>query len=93
MANEEQLGILKRGYAYQRSVPLLPAHTGYVRVHVWCRACKHQADADLRFRGTNCGSHQHTDVVVMAKDSDVRPWRGATRIRLTAETTGAGLPE
>lgn len=62
----------------------------YVRLLVWCKACRHQADADLqalvessrgdvplrslRFRCTNCRGRL-TDFVVMAKDSQVQPWR------------------
>jgi hypothetical protein len=58
---------------------------------VWCKACHHQAPADLlalidagrgdvplirlRFRCTNCGS-SITDSVVMARDAlGVQPWR------------------
>jgi hypothetical protein len=62
----------------------------YVRVLVWCKSCRHQADADLealvtagrgdvplvqlRFRCTRCRSRL-TDSVAMAKDSGVVPWR------------------
>ena len=61
---------------------------------VWCKACHHQAPADLqalidagrgdvpliklRFRCTVCGSRL-TDSVVMAKDAlRVQPWRGGS---------------
>ena len=27
--------------------PRTTLRAGYVAVHVWCKACKHQADADL----------------------------------------------
>jgi hypothetical protein len=64
---------------------------GYVCVLVWCKACRHQAPADLpaiiaagkgdvpliqlRFRCANCGSRL-TDCVVAAKDATgVQPWR------------------
>jgi hypothetical protein len=56
---------------------------------VWCKACRHRADADLpalidaghgdtplahlRFRCAECGSRL-TDFVVMSKDSAVVPW-------------------
>ena len=62
--------------------------TGYVRVLVFCKSCRHQADADqqalvnagrgdvsltqLRFRCSQCGTHR-TDFVVTSKDV-VRPW-------------------
>jgi hypothetical protein len=68
-----------------------PASTlavGYVRVLVWCKACRHQADADLetliaagrgdtplralRFRCTSCRSRL-TDFVVTGKDTP-KPW-------------------
>jgi hypothetical protein len=61
----------------------------YVRILVWCKACRHQADTDLpavietgygdtplsrlRFRYAECGSRL-TDFVVMSKDSAVVPW-------------------
>jgi Zn finger protein HypA/HybF involved in hydrogenase expression len=64
------------------STPRTTLRTGYVRVRVWCKGCQHQSDADLqalvdagrgdvplhdlRFRCTNCGSHQ-TDWIVTAK--------------------------
>ena len=59
----------------------------YVRVLVWCKACRHEADADLqalvdagrgdvpliklRFRCSNCGSRL-TDWVVTAKNTGPR---------------------
>jgi hypothetical protein len=70
------------------------AHTtlraGFLCVLVWCKACHHQAPADLqaiidsgrgdvpmkdlRFRCTECGSRR-TDSVVMALDAlRVQPW-------------------
>jgi hypothetical protein len=61
---------------------------GYVRVLVWCKACRHRANADLpalvasgrgdvplrslRWRCTNCRS-QLTDFVVTG-GANVRPW-------------------
>jgi hypothetical protein len=61
---------------------------GYVRVLVWCKACRHQADADLgglvasghgdtplvrlRFRCTACRSRL-TDFVVTGRDTP-KPW-------------------
>ena len=67
---------------------------------VWCKACRHQAPADLqaiiavgrgdqplkdlRFRCTKCGS-KLTDHVVMAKDAlRVHPWKADD-----ADTSGA----
>jgi hypothetical protein len=63
---------------------MLP-QAGWLCVLVWCRACHHEAPADLqaivvagrgdvplrslRFRCTRCGSSRHTDHVVMAKDA------------------------
>jgi hypothetical protein len=64
---------------------------GFLCVLVWCKACHHEAPADLqpiieagrgdvplkdlRFRCTRCGSRL-TDSVVMAKDGlGVQPWR------------------
>jgi hypothetical protein len=60
----------------------------YVRLFVWCKACRHWRDADLqalvdsgrgdvplaetRFRCSNCGSRL-TDFVVTAKDATGRP--------------------
>jgi hypothetical protein len=62
--------------------------TGYVRVLVFCKSCRHQADADLqalidagrgdvplsrlRFRCSQCGTHR-TDFVVTSRDV-VKPW-------------------
>ena len=62
--------------------------TRYVRVMVGCKACRHQAEADLqglvdagrgdvpltsmRFRCSNCGSRL-TDFVVTAKEQFGRP--------------------
>ena len=59
----------------------------YVRVLVWCKACRHEADADLqalvdagrgdvpliklRFRCSNCGSRL-TDWVVTARNTGPR---------------------
>jgi hypothetical protein len=59
----------------------------YVCVHVWCKACRHSADADLdalvasgrgdvplvrlRYR---CSKLPWRHFVVMSKDSTVRPW-------------------
>jgi hypothetical protein len=70
-----------------------PASTlaaGYVRVLVWCKACRHRADADLpaliaagrgdtplrelRFQCTRCRSRL-TDFVVTGRDRS-RDWRG-----------------
>jgi hypothetical protein len=64
----------------------LAAH--YARVLVFCRSCRHQADADLsalvdagrgdvslihlRFRCSQCGTG-NTDFVVPSKDNP-RPW-------------------
>ena len=61
---------------------------GYVRVLVFCKSCRHQADADLQaivdagrgdvpltelqFRCSQCGTDR-TDFVVTSKDV-VRPW-------------------
>jgi hypothetical protein len=61
---------------------------GYVRVLVWCKACRHRADADLpaliaagrgdtplralRFRCSDCRSRL-TDFVVTGKDTP-KPW-------------------
>jgi transposase-like protein len=58
-------------------------------VLVWCKACRHQADANphalvdagrgdvalikLRFRCSNCGSHL-TDFVVTSRDNP-QPWQ------------------
>jgi hypothetical protein len=58
---------------------------GYLCVLVWCRACHHQAPADLEgiidsgrgdiplkdltFLCTKCCTSEHTDAVVMAKDA------------------------
>jgi hypothetical protein len=60
----------------------------YVQVLVWCKACRHQAEANLqalvdagrgdvplihlRFRCTNCGSRL-TGWIVTSRDQ-VRPW-------------------
>lgn len=68
--------------------PRCTLRTGYVCVHVWCKACRHVADADLkaliaagrgdlplkdlRFRCTSCRSGM-TDFVVLSKDSAVVP--------------------
>ena len=66
---------------------------GFLCVLVWCKACHHQAPADLqaiidarrgdepakdlRFRCTACGSRL-TDHVTMSKDAlGVTPWRPA----------------
>jgi hypothetical protein len=68
-----------------------PASTltaGYVRVLVWCKACRHRRDADLealvagghgdtplrvlRFRCTACRSRL-TDFLVTGRDTP-RPW-------------------
>ena len=62
--------------------------TGYVRVLVWCKACRHRADADLpalisagrgdtplrslRFRCSDCRSCL-TDFVVTGRDNP-KPW-------------------
>jgi hypothetical protein len=61
---------------------------GYVRVLVWCKACRHRADTDLpslvsagrgdiplrslRFRCTGCGSRL-ADFVVTGRD-EPKPW-------------------
>jgi hypothetical protein len=66
--------------------PRTTLRAAFVRVLVWCKACRHQADADLpaliavgygdvslrrlRFRCAECGSRL-TDFVVMSKDSAV----------------------
>jgi hypothetical protein len=69
---------------------MLP-QSGWLCLLVWCKACHHQAPADLqaladagrgdvpvkdlRFRCAQCGSRL-TDHVVMAKDAlRVTPWR------------------
>ena len=65
-----------------RPTPRTTLRTGYVRVLVWCKACRHRRDADLqalvdagrgdvpliqlRFRCSNCGS-QLTDFVVTSR--------------------------
>ena len=62
--------------------------TKFLRLHVWCKACHHAADADLqalidsghgdvpliklRFRCAKCGSRR-TDAVVMAKPEVMKP--------------------
>ena len=67
----------------------------YVSVHVWCKACRHSADADLdalvasgrgdvplvrlRYRCSNCHGDM-TDFVVMSKDSSVVPWVKRTAV-------------
>jgi hypothetical protein len=76
-----------------------PPHTlraRYVCVHVWCKACRHSADADLqklldegrgdvplvrlRYRCSNCQGDM-TDFVVMSKDTAVVPWVKRTAAR------------
>jgi hypothetical protein len=65
----------------------------YVRVLVWCKACRHEANADLqaimdvgrgdvpltklRFRCSNCGSRL-TDFVVTSRGSP-QPWRAGQK--------------
>jgi len=67
----------------------------YVCVHVWCKACRHAADADLealvasgrgdvplvrlRYRCSNCHGDM-TDFVVMSKDSSVVRWLKRTAV-------------
>jgi hypothetical protein len=62
--------------------------TGYVRVLVFCKSCRHQADADLQaivdagrgdvpltklqFRCSQCGTDR-TDFVVTSRDNP-QPW-------------------
>jgi uncharacterized Zn finger protein len=62
--------------------------TGYVRVLVFCKSCRHQAEADLqaiveagrgdvpltqlRFRCSRCGTVR-TDFVVTSRDNP-QPW-------------------
>ena len=69
-------------------IPRSTLRTGYVRVLVWCKACRHQADADpqalvdagkgsvplvqLRCRCTNCRSRL-ADFVVTG-GANVQPW-------------------
>ena len=68
--------------------PRTTLRTGYVRVNVWCRSCRHAADADLerlvaegrgdtplvrlRWRCANCRGSR-TDFVVTG-GANVRPW-------------------
>jgi hypothetical protein len=68
--------------------PRATLRTGYVRVLVFCRSCRHQADADLRaivgagrgdvpltelqFRCSQCGTDR-TDFVVTSRHNP-QPW-------------------
>src|SRR4051794_20392175 len=68
---------------HELPTPRTTLRTGYVRVLVWCKACRHRRDADLqgpdrrrrgdvplvelRFRCANCGSRL-TDFVVTATE-------------------------
>ena len=68
--------------------PHTTLRTGYVRVLVFCKSCRHQADADLqalvdaglgdvpltklRFRCSQCGTDR-TDFAVTSRDNP-RPW-------------------
>jgi hypothetical protein len=74
------------GRSYDDGLPT--PRTGYVRVRVWRKACRHTADADLqaiveagrgdvpltelRFRCSRCGTDR-TDFVVTSRDSP-QPW-------------------
>ena len=69
--------------------PRTTLHARYVRVHVWCKACRHSADADLealiatgdvplvrlRFRCAACRSTR-IDMVVTGRDNP-QPWARA----------------
>jgi len=68
--------------------PRTTLHARYVRVLVWCKACRHRRDADLqalidagrgdvpliylRFRCSNCGSSL-TDFLVTATEATGQP--------------------
>jgi hypothetical protein len=68
--------------------PRTTLHARYVRVLVWCKACRHRRDADLkalvdagkgdvplvelRFRCSNCGSGL-TDFVVTSTEATGQP--------------------
>ena len=68
--------------------PRTTLRAGYVRVHVWCKACRRSADADLealirdgrgdtplvrlRFRCGNCRGSM-TDFVVTTRPDFMRP--------------------
>lgn len=76
--------------------PRTTLRAAYVKLHVWCKACRHAADADLerlvsegrgdtplrelRFRCSNCRGSL-TDFVVMSKDSAVVPWQNRDAAR------------
>lgn len=66
-------------------------NASWLYLHVWCKACQHQAQADLqaiidrgrgdvplkdlKFRCAQCGSRR-TDAVMMGKGGvGVQPWR------------------
>jgi hypothetical protein len=73
---------------HELPTPRTTLQTGYVRVLVWCKSCRHRCDADLqglvdadrgdvplielRFRCANCGSRL-TDFVVTAAEATGRP--------------------
>ena len=73
---------------HELPTPRTTLRARYVRVLVWCKACRHQRDADLqglvdagrgdvplvelRFRCSNCGSGL-TDFVVTSAEATGRP--------------------
>jgi hypothetical protein len=73
---------------YKLPTPRTALAARYVRVLVFCRSCRHQADADLqaivesgggdvplselRFRCSQCGTYR-TDFVVTSRDNP-QPW-------------------
>ena len=77
-----------RADQHELPTPRTTPRTGYVRVLVWCKSCRHRRDADLRalvdagrgdvplvelrFRCSNCASTL-TDFVVTSTEETGRP--------------------
>jgi hypothetical protein len=89
----EEIGVLP-AYPDDLPTPRSTLRSRYARVLVWCKACRHQVDADLqalvdadrgdvplielRFRCSNCGGRL-TDWVVTAQATGPRGTRGQVR--------------